>query len=150
MPYKITSSILVFIYFLILLNTSYSMLLVYMFFYGLVSSGRLISYPYLFEFLMPKYRTYALAFLLMFDASFYITGSLYFRYISKEWVYYQYYGLVLSILALVGLYYVPETPKFLYSMKKYDEAREVLKYMAKVNKHIIAKEYKEFIYDNEV
>lgn len=37
------------------------------------------------------------------------------------------------ITMIVALFFLPESPQYLYSKQKYDEARESLKYIAKVN-----------------
>lgn len=46
--------------------------------------------------------------------------------------------------------YIPESPKFLYSVKKFDEARQVIKYMALINGFTINEENFNFVYDTEI
>lgn len=54
-------------------------------------------------------------------------------YISKNWVYYQIFGISVNALCVVVGFFLPESPKFLYESKQYDKCREVLRYISKFN-----------------
>ena len=51
------------------------------------------------------------------------------------------------ITMLFAIFFLPESPHYLYSKQKYDEARESLKFISKIN-GIAEMPY--FIFDNEV
>jgi hypothetical protein len=38
------------------------------------------------------------------------------------------------VISILGILILPESPKFLYEKKRFDECREVFKYIAKFNK----------------
>ncbi len=48
---------------------------------------------------------------------------LYFRFITKEWLYFQIVGVALVGLSTVGMLLIPESPKYLESKKQYKRAR---------------------------
>jgi hypothetical protein len=60
----------------------------------------------------------------MFEAVAYFTVCSYFYWVSKQW---QYIMLPTITFAMVGaaitLLYIPESPRFLISQHKYDQAR---------------------------
>jgi hypothetical protein len=45
---------------------------------------------------------------------------IYFDFISKHWIPLMYPNLALSLIGLVYVWYMPETPRFLVSVKKFD------------------------------
>jgi hypothetical protein len=61
-------------------------------------------------------------------------GVLYFWFICKNWLYLAIFGCILGVISFFGtLFFIPESPKFLISLKRYDEAREAISYIAKMN-----------------
>jgi Sugar (and other) transporter len=42
-------------------------------------------------------------------------------------------GLICGVACGIGAYFMPESPKFLISIRKYDEARKSINYIAKFN-----------------
>jgi MFS family permease len=70
----------------------------------------------------------------MTDASSGIFLTLYFRYVSKNWVWPQLFGIIVTILSGMGiLLWVPESPKWLYREGRYDECCDGLEQAAKFN-----------------
>ena len=59
--------------------------------------------------------------------------ALYFWLITKEWIYYQMVGLSLNVLTVICLLFIPESPKFLYEKKRFDEVRQVFQKIANIN-----------------
>jgi MFS family permease len=53
--------------------------------------------------------------------------SIYFQLISKEWFWYQCFGLSIAAISALMSLILPESPKFYYEKKRYDEARNVFK-----------------------
>lgn len=54
-------------------------------------------------------------------------------YISKYWRGYQLIGWSFNFVTIVGVFFMPESPKFLISKNKFDEARTSLRVIAKFN-----------------
>ena len=81
-----------------------------------------ISFVYLSE-LVPEHRRTAVGTLILFsDASTLVWQTLYFRFLTKEWIYYQIGSLVMNIIGVLGILLVlPESPKYLHAIGKIDE-----------------------------
>ena len=60
----------------------------------------------------------------------YIFVIAYYRFVSNWYIPLQIPNIILSMFAIVWIYYMPETPKFLLASKQYDKAREVFKIIA--------------------
>ena len=59
---------------------------------------------------------------------------LYYMFISKYWIPINVFGAVLTAVSAIGVYFIPESPKFYISCRKYDEAREAINFIARTNK----------------
>ena len=59
---------------------------------------------------------------------------IYYWFISKNWIYINAFGTLLTVVSAVGVWFLPESPKFFISRKRYDEARKSINIIAKVNK----------------
>ena len=58
---------------------------------------------------------------------------IYFMYVNKNWVFLQVPNITLTIMGLMFLYSMPESPRFLLSQNRYQAARAVFGRMAKYN-----------------
>ncbi len=95
-----------------------------------------------------KYRTYAGSGTQFMDAMSFVILAVYFRYIDKHWWKFQVFGIALTFASCLALFAIPESPKYLYSKKRYDDARKALAYIAKFNR---VKNYSnDFLFDAEV
>lgn len=120
------------------------------FFLGLCTPGKSnIAYVYLLELVPTKWQTYVGTSLLIADGSTMILLSLYFRFITRDWLGFQIFGIVLSTVAFVGSLIAPESPKYLYSYKRYAEAREALARIARLNRVSEEKRRFKFSFDTE-
>lgn len=63
-----------------------------------------------------------------------IIGVIYFRFITKEWIYLQLVGVTLSITAAALIWILPESPRYLVSVHQYEKARDAFNYIARYNK----------------
>jgi hypothetical protein len=63
-----------------------------------------------------------------------IITSIYFKYISKEWVYIHCFFFTIAFIGLLMSFKLPESPKFLLSKGFYDKARKSFNHIAKMNK----------------
>ena len=60
--------------------------------------------------------------------------SLYFRFMTKNWLPFQIYAIVMNVLSTLAVLMIPESPKYLYSNKQYKKAREAIHYIARFNR----------------
>jgi len=121
-----------------------------MLFLGFSHPGRVIvAISYADEFLNKEQRPYLMPMNNILNGLIIIFTALYYQFISKDIAYIQYCNLFLvSILILFTIVYLPESPKFLHSKERYDEARNSLSFVARVNG---IKNFKkeEIIFENE-
>ena len=69
----------------------------------------------------------------LFESFVFISITFYFWFISDQWKFIQIPNLLFAATGTVILYFMPESPRFLVSMKRFDEAREVFKMIGKIN-----------------
>jgi hypothetical protein len=53
------------------------------------------------------------------EGTIFIYSTIYYYYISKDYYYTQAYGAFTNFVACICLLLIPESPKFLYSEKRY-------------------------------
>lgn len=69
----------------------------------------------------------------IFEASVLVFVSHYYLYISNDWFWLQVGGLSLSLTLLILCLILPESPEYLMSMGLFENARESLRKIAKLN-----------------
>jgi MFS family permease len=106
-----------------------------LFIYGCTVTGRKsIGYVMLVENVPKAYSVTVGNILIFMDGSLLMFVSLYFRYISKNWLYLNYFSLSVSfVFLLIWLKFSHENPRFLIAKGRLKEAYFVLKKMAKFN-----------------
>ena len=63
-----------------------------------------------------------------------LIASLYFIHNeNRNWMFVALIGFVMQIIACIGLYFLPESPKFLIEQNRITEAKQCLEYIAKIN-----------------
>jgi len=75
--------------------------------------------------------------------------SLYFRFITRDWLGFQIFTLIFTTVAFLATLLVPESPKYLYSYKKYKEARKALMLISKYNRVDMSKRLEKYHFDTE-
>lgn len=68
------------------------------------------------------------------EASIYVIAIIYFWLISKHWFYYTLVGYIWQILTVLLVGFLPESPRFLVSVGKLDEAKKSLETIARWNR----------------
>jgi len=130
----IIGGISIFVYLGLILSTNITLTMALFFLLGVTTPGKAaIGYILLLELMPPGYQTIVSTILIAADGSIMIFLSLYFRFISKYWMPFQWFMFVLGLVAyLIGLF-SPESPKFLEGCKKYEEAKQSIMTIAKYN-----------------
>ena len=101
---------------------------------GICASGRVsIGTMYLNEFLPMKHQSIVTTLLNVGDASTMILQCLYYLIISNNWLYLHLVGIICGIILIYPLWKIPESPKYLYAKKHFDQSRQVLAHIAKMN-----------------
>lgn len=93
-----------------------------MFIFGMAAVGRTsISFLFLMELLPTNRQVLVGTILHVNNAAVGVFGCLYFWKISKYWLWLEIFAGFLGIVSIIGTaIWVPESPKFLVSRKKYD------------------------------
>lgn len=58
---------------------------------------------------------------------------IYYWFISTYWIPINVFGAVLTVISAVGVFFLPESPKFFLSKRRYEEARAAINFIAKTN-----------------
>lgn len=87
----------------------------------------------LMEIVPRKYQTWVGTALMISEGSSTILWSIYFVAIDKNAFYFVYFTIGLNVVAILGVFYVVESPRYLFGMEKFDECRIVLKTIANRN-----------------
>lgn len=100
-----------------------------LFFGGIATGARfIVSYCYFNELAPSKYSDIMGCGFMFVEMSITLWISLYFRYISTNWIYLAQFGAFNALWPVILIsIFVPESPKWLYSMKRYTECQESLK-----------------------
>ena len=80
-----------------------------------------------------KYRVWAGTAAQFMDSFTEVIISLYYMYISRNWIYLQYYCTFITILCVICLSIVPDSPKYLYSKGRFNDARKAFDFIQRFN-----------------
>ena len=69
----------------------------------------------------------------IFEAAVYICVTIYFGWISKRWQFIQIPTITFGVVGIVFLYLQPESPRYLVSVGRFDQARKSFSRIAKFN-----------------
>ena len=116
-----------------------------MFFNGIATGMRnSLGFVYMLEFVCEKHQSYVGALELTLESLVSISASIYFQYITKEWIWINYFGFIgVLAAAIASIWVIPESPKFLMMQCRFTEASLILKRMANTNGK------PEYIFDEE-
>lgn len=134
----------------ILFSRSLNLTIAMMFFFGMGSLGRsAIGFLYLMELLPQTKQTFVASILAIVKFQSTTFVALYFLYVSKYWFPLEAFMCGSNALICISILFLPESPKFLISKRRYEDARMALAYIAKLNRCSDVKT-KEFKLDREV
>ena len=93
-----------------------------------------ISYLLMQEYLPSNKQTLVGTILQLNNGFVAVYTVIYYWFISKYWIPINVFGGVLTAVSAVGVYFLPESPKFFVSQRRYDEARQAINFIARTNK----------------
>ncbi len=92
------------------------------------------------EYVHLKWKNKVCSLLLVFDMATCIIIAAYWRYICKYWLWLHIFACICNVFAIVGLYFVPESPEYLYCFYRFHECRDVIFRIALWNSGKVQKE----------
>eukprot|EP00347_Sterkiella_histriomuscorum_P017063 403350803 len=123
-------------YMVIIFSRKIELTIALMFILGFFSVGRAsVGYLYMQELTPVKNQVIVGSICQMTSGLMTIFICLYFMFISKYWIPFQIFGCSTMFLVTITVWFMPESPKFLISKKRYDEARTSIKFIAWVNRY---------------
>ena len=123
-----------FLYLGILSTKHLSLMIALWFTIGLLSSIRVqVGYVYLLELMPKKGQTPVTSIWNVQEVMIYVLAIIYFWKISTHWFWFCLFGLVFQSVSVILMFWVPESPRFLITSGKYDEARKSLTKISKFN-----------------
>lgn len=106
----------------------------FIFVFGTGGVGRSsISYLLMQEYLPSNRQTLVGTILQLNNGFVAVYTVLYYWLISKYWIPINVFGAVLTAVSAAGVYFLPESPKFYLSKKRYQDARDAINFIAKTN-----------------
>ena len=104
-----------------------------------------VDYMLAMELAPERHEEYIGSYMLSLDSVSMIASAIFLLFISRNTAIFQYVGFGFTVLCFVLMFIVSESPKFLHSSGRFDEAREVLLKIARVNGKQIRKEEIRFV-----
>lgn len=106
-----------------------------MFCLGCTFPGKnIILYNYTMEIFDAQMRPKVVNLIAFAECSTIIWGTLYYQKLSKNWIYLQYFCTSFTVFGIIFIcLFFNESPKFLYSKGKFNEARYSIQKMAEFN-----------------
>jgi len=119
----------------LILSTNLTFTYVCMFLLGATWGGRVVvGLSWFLELTPPAYHSGVVLFYELSEPVLLIMLTFWYQFIDRSWLNVYIIGFVIVALSLVYMFsWVPESPKWLYTWRQFDKAREVLEYIARFN-----------------
>jgi MFS family permease len=78
------------------------------------------------EYVHLRWKNKVCSLLLVCDMATCIIIGAYWRYISKNWLWLHIFACSCNAIGIVGLFFLPESPEYLYSFYRFHECRDVM------------------------
>ena len=93
----------------------------------------MVGFVYAGEMFSEEYRSIVGSVILFTDSATILFLPLYYKLISKNWLYFQLFYFALSVISFFCLFLIPESPKYLLSKGLYDKAQRSFETIARFN-----------------
>jgi MFS family permease len=133
-PYIISMSIqvLAFIGLLVCKNLMGVLCLILLF--GLCGGGRsTVGFLYLMELVPKKDKRFTGTLNVAFDSFIYTMTAFFFWFMCKDTFYLLFMCAIGNFFVAIGIFFIPESPEYLYEKKEFQKTKLVLIYIAKFN-----------------
>ena len=119
----------------IFLTSNFTLTLFCLFVEGILWSGQnVVGMQYLDEILPTRYKEDIFTIMFILGSAISLLIPVNYLIVSSSFVGLSMFGLITITIACLGVpWYIPESPKWLYSKNRFDEAREVFYCIAAVN-----------------
>ena len=122
------------VWFILFFSQNYIVYLVFMFFVGLLCAKDVMIYIYATEWVPLKNRMLTGAFFLVLETWLpLVISSPYFYSGGKNWKIPIIPALIFPIISFIVSFFIPESPKYLYAKKDWNNLRKVIKTISKIN-----------------
>jgi len=116
-------------------TTNWFVMVAVMLGFGMLATSRLtIGITYLVELFPKKHQTCMLSIFFTESSLTYIMCTLYFWKLGKDWFNFVAVGYVTCVVTLILSFFVPESPRALFTLGKIEEGKKALDFIAKVNR----------------
>ena len=103
--------------------------------FGMLAVSRItIGITYLVELFPKKHQSSVVSLLFTESSLIYIMCCLYFWKLGKDWFNFIAIGYALSIVTLILSFFIPESPRALFTLGRIEEGKKALDFIAKVNR----------------
>ena len=103
--------------------------------FGFLSSIRItVGYVYIMELLPKKFQTPITSIWNIQEVSIYCLAVIYFWKISTHWFWFVLIGAIWQVISIFMLFFMPESPRYLVTAGRYEEARQAFETIAKYNR----------------
>lgn len=111
------------------------MLYVLFFSLGLCYVGRYYgAFIIITEYVDQRWRNALSTYLLAMDQVLLILVPLYFKYSKADCLFFETIWILINIIAVLGVFWLPESPEYLHGMYKYQKCKLVFYQIAQINK----------------
>ncbi|TNV79478.1 hypothetical protein FGO68_gene17792 [Halteria grandinella] len=119
---------------LLLVSTDLTLTSILFFLIGALSPGKCqVAFTYAGEFLKERERQVIGSMILFCDSSAMVLLPLYFKFVSKYWLYFHVVSFSLNVISALLIFMVPESPKYLIGKHQPLQALESLNKIARFN-----------------
>lgn len=135
------------VYILAALFTKLIPIYVMAFLLGPCVTGRMAcGFLLLLEMVPKRNQAWVGAALMVAEGSCQIIWTIYFVFINRNAFYFIYFTVGLNVVAVLGCFYICESPRYLFGMERFEECRKTMVYIAKRNG---VKDYEEPTFEEE-
>ena len=117
-----------------LFTKSYYVMMGAMFVFGCLSSIRIcVGYNYMIEMMPKSGQTASGTVWMIFEGAIPLFCAIYFWLVSTNWLGFYMCGYGMSAFALIGTFFLPESPRYMLETGKMSELRQALEQIARWN-----------------
>ena len=106
---------------------SINWMIVITFVFGLMTTIRVnVGFVYMMELMPKRKQTFYATIYNIVEGTCLLYGTVYFWFISKDWIYFTSIGFVFQTFNIITVWFLPESPRLLIELKRFDEAEIAL------------------------